>query len=87
MGIALEHDKKIDALTYRVSELEEKVRILAIALITNEVGHIPVEDEAVEEPVEDKYEVEEVEDEEDEAEEVALSDGVDPDVFAEGNYT
>ena len=51
MGIALEHDKKIDALTYRVSELEEKVRILAIALITNEVGHIPVEDEVVEEPV------------------------------------
>ena len=30
MGIALEHDKKIDALTYRVSELEDKVRILAI---------------------------------------------------------
>ena len=53
MGIALEHDKKIDALTYRVDELEEKVRILAIALITNEVGHIPVEEEVIEEVIEE----------------------------------
>ena len=78
MGIALEHDKKIDALTYRVSELEEKVRILAIAIITNEIGHLPVEDKAVEEPIVDESEVEddpyeqveeEVEEEEEEKEE------------------
>ena len=41
MGIALEHDKKIDALTSRVSELEEKVKILAIAVITNGGIDIP----------------------------------------------
>ena len=58
MGIALEHDKKIDALTWRVSELEEKVKILAIAVITNGGIDIP-EPEPVEEDVE--YEDEELE--------------------------
>ena len=53
MGIALEHDKKIDALTWRVSELEEKVKILAIAIITNGGIEVPEpEPEPVEEEVE-----------------------------------
>ena len=70
MGIALEHDKKIDALTWRVSELEEKVKILAIAVITNGGIDIPepepVEEEVVEyedEEIEEDVEEEEVEEE------------------------
>ena len=30
MGIALEHDKKIDALIWRVDELENKVKIIVV---------------------------------------------------------
>ena len=52
MGIALEHDKKIDALIWRVDELENKVKILAIALITSDTYVPEPEPEPVEEEVE-----------------------------------
>ena len=66
MGRALEHDKKIDVLTWRIDKLEGDLKILAIALITSDT-YIPKP-----EPVEEEVEYEEEDWEEEDVEEDAM---------------
>ena len=70
MGRALEHDKKIDVLTWRIDKLEGDLKILAIALITSDTYVPEPEPEPVEE--EEEYEDEGWEEEEEEEEEVVV---------------
>ena len=68
MGRALEHDKKIDVLTWQVEKLEERVKILAIALITSDTYVSKLEPEEEVEYEDEDWEEEEVEEEEEEEE-------------------